>query len=344
MSGRIVTTTELGHGRATEALVSVVIPTRNRRHLLPTALGSALRQRDVPLEVIVVDDASTDGTDDFLRTVRDPRLRVVRLPARRGVSEARNAGLDVASGRWVAFLDDDDAWAPDKAVSHVRCLDAAPDAGWSCAGAMLVDSSFEVIAAERPPEGDMARLLLQRNVVPGGASGVVAERALVDAVGRFDPRLSLLADWDLWLRLALRSPVVRLPELLHAYRVHPGAMSSTSNSVDREFQLFEEKHRQQRSISGVDVMPEALQGWIAVRRQRSGRRFAAAISFLRAGAHERPARASAHAALALAWPGSIRHLDARRRRMIDGDALASVDHWLPPREGEVECTPRSSRA
>src|SRR5436190_21061432 len=92
--------------------VSVVIPTRDRWDLLRTTLGGALGQRRVSHEVIVVDDGSADETPTRLAEVSDPRLRTVRLGRSMGAAAARNRGLAEARGDWVAFLDDDDVWAP----------------------------------------------------------------------------------------------------------------------------------------------------------------------------------------------------------------------------------------
>jgi glycosyltransferase involved in cell wall biosynthesis len=94
--------------------VSVVVPTRNRSALLELTLRSVLCQRDVDLELIVVDEGSTDDTPTMLAAVADSRLRVIRNDTPRGVSAARNRGAASARADWVAFLDDDDLWAPDK--------------------------------------------------------------------------------------------------------------------------------------------------------------------------------------------------------------------------------------
>lgn len=102
--------------------VSIVIPTRNRAVFLSHALKSALRQRDVTFEVIVVDEASTDQTPTLLAAVDDRRVRVIRHDVVRGLPAARNHGADAARGDWLAFLDDDDLWAPDKLL---RQLEAA---------------------------------------------------------------------------------------------------------------------------------------------------------------------------------------------------------------------------
>jgi glycosyltransferase involved in cell wall biosynthesis len=94
--------------------VSVVIPTHNRSDLLALTLRSALSQRDVAFEVIVVDDGSADETSEVVAGLGDPRVRLIRHDVSQGVSAARNRGIAEARAEWIAFLDDDDLWAPDK--------------------------------------------------------------------------------------------------------------------------------------------------------------------------------------------------------------------------------------
>ena len=100
--------------------VSIVIPTRNRSELLRTTIRSALRQQHVEFELIVVDEGSTDETAELLADVRDARLRVIRHETPLGLSAARNDGAEEARGKWVAFLDDDDLWAPDKLMEQLH--------------------------------------------------------------------------------------------------------------------------------------------------------------------------------------------------------------------------------
>jgi glycosyltransferase involved in cell wall biosynthesis len=94
--------------------VTVVIPTHNRKELLDRTLRSVLAQEDVDLSVVVVDDGSADGTEAFVQALADPRVSVVRHPEARGVSAARNTGIARATTTWLAFVDDDDLWAPTK--------------------------------------------------------------------------------------------------------------------------------------------------------------------------------------------------------------------------------------
>src|SRR5450759_4612848 len=107
------------------AEVTVIIPTRNRRHLLFRTLHSVLAQRAVSQSVVIVDDGGHDGTDKSLRALSDPRVQVVRHETRRGVSEARNTGLALAKTPWVAFVDDDDLWAPDKLPAQLGACRAS---------------------------------------------------------------------------------------------------------------------------------------------------------------------------------------------------------------------------
>jgi hypothetical protein len=221
--------------------VSVVVPTHNRRDLLRLTLGTVLWQEDVDLEVIVVDDGSTDGTVDEVSSIGDPRVRLHRHERPRGVSESRNAGIAEARGQWLAFLDDDDLWAPRKLRSQ---LDAAgPETTWVYVGDVEMDAQQRVIAGGPPPPPDVVvRRLPRVSLVPAGCSGVIARRSAVESVGGFDPRFHNLADWDEWLRLARTGPPGWVSEPMAAYRVHLGQMSVDIRSILGEAKSFERKH------------------------------------------------------------------------------------------------------
>ena len=310
-------------------LVSIVVPTRNRAPLLGRTLASALAQRLVPLEVIVVDDASTDATPALLDEIGDDRLRTVRHPQRCGVAAARNTGVAAAAGRWVAFLDDDDLWSPFKLARQLDALLARPGPGWAIDGAVVVDGGLRVIGAQPPPaEVELSTLLLSSNVVPGGASGVVADRELVLDVGGFDPQLSLLADWDLWTRLALCAPAVAVAEPLHAYRLHRASMSARDRTGEHELRLMEVKYARERAERHVVLATEAFEFWLADCRQRGRRRVAAAGAYLRSAGYIAPLNTVLHAAAALVWPGSIDHVGTRRAARADPRWVAGAEAWL----------------
>jgi glycosyltransferase involved in cell wall biosynthesis len=186
--------------------VSVIIPTRNRSRQLRLALRSALAQRDVDLEVLVIDDGSTDDTQATVSNVPDPRVRYLKRAASEGVSAARNAGIADARGRWIAFLDDDDVWAPTKVARQVDVMEANGRA-WSYAGDVTVDSELRILAgAPPPPPDEVVRLLERHDSVPAGASNVIVHADALSAAGPFDPALTNNEDWDMWIRLGRGGP------------------------------------------------------------------------------------------------------------------------------------------
>ena len=218
--------------------VSVVVPTRNRSALLAMTLRSALAQRDVHFEVIVVDEASTDDTPAVIASLGDPRIRVIRHSRAQGVSAARNRGVTEARADWIAFLDDDDLWAPTKLALQLR---AARESGasWVYVGHVNINVHYRVTGGEPPLAPDeLIKQLPQHNVVPGGCSGVMVSKNALQRVGPFDVRLQPLADWELWLRLARNGLPGWVPQPLVAYRLHGAQMSLSASRVESEFRLL----------------------------------------------------------------------------------------------------------
>ena len=181
--------------------VTVLIPTRDRVASLLATLAGVWRQRDVRLDVVIVDDGSRPDVARQYARLGSERVRVLRNATSRGPAAARNAGIAIARGRWVAFLDDDDLWAPTK----LRCqLDAAERAGaaWVWCGAVYLSGEGSVLSvASAPTPEDVRRQLPSGSVIPAGASNVIASTALLRQLGGFDESIFHMPDWDLWLRL-----------------------------------------------------------------------------------------------------------------------------------------------
>jgi O-antigen biosynthesis protein len=198
-------------------LVSVVIPTFNRADLVLRAIGSVLAQDYPAMEVLVVDDASTDDTPARVETLGERRVRLLRRSENGGVARARNAGMDAAEGELIAFLDSDDEWLPAKLGPQVDLLRAAPPR------TALVHGGTEVIAPRGgrvylPPraEGHVFPTMLARNVLPGFPFNGLMRREVVDTIGGFDPALPAIEDWDFLIRAtrffdvaAVHAPVCR---------------------------------------------------------------------------------------------------------------------------------------
>jgi glycosyltransferase involved in cell wall biosynthesis len=279
--------------------VSVVLPTHNRSAMLRKSLRSALDQDGIVLEVIVIDDGSSDDTAEQLARISDRRLTVLRNRSPQGVARARNAGIERARGEWIAFLDDDDLWAP----GYLRAqLAIAAEQGLSLcySGRIEIDERGEVINnAYSPQPGRLARRLLANNAI-GGPTGVVVRADLLARIGGFDERLSALADWDLWIRAARGGRAGACAEPLVAHRNHPTRMMVTdAATIMAEFELLREKHGDAARAAGIGFGAGWLGRWTAARNLAAGRRAKAAAGFLGSALRERSVRDLARAAGAL---------------------------------------------
>ena len=222
--------------------VTVIVPTRNRSALLATTLRSVVAQRGVDFEVLVVDEASTDDTVQVVAGFQDPRIRVIRHASVCGVSAARNHGVAEARGAWIAFLDDDDVWAPEKLDLQLRAA-RERDAPWSYVGAVTFNVHYRVTGGAPPlPPHDLVKQLPYHNVVPGGCSGVMVAKQALERAGAFDLRFQPLADWDLWLRLADVGLPAWVRKPLVAYRLHGAQMSLDASRVKADFRILAERN------------------------------------------------------------------------------------------------------
>jgi glycosyltransferase involved in cell wall biosynthesis len=183
-------------------LVSVVLPTYNRAATLARAVGSVLSQSHPALELIIVDDGSTDHTSQVLAEIDDRRVRCLRLPARAGAAAARNAGIAVSSGAVIAFQDSDDEWVPSKLACQLELLETGgPDVGW-------VGGRHRVIAGSEKREVGPDLLIRGQSYLPDlldGQAFVTAtwlvRRETLERIGRFREDMPCLEDWDLIFRL-----------------------------------------------------------------------------------------------------------------------------------------------
>jgi len=229
--------------------VTVVIPTRNRPDFLYLTLTSVLRQRDVDLRVVVVDDASTEDVTSVVSRCADPRVKVARHVVRKGVSAARNRGVAEATTEWVAFCDDDDLWSPEKLVRQLVSVRAV-DAEWAYAGCVFVDAQLEIHGGAPPlPAEALIAALRSYNAVPAGASNVIVRTDVFRDVGGFDESLTHVPDWDLWLRLAQHGAAASVNSPLVAYRMHGANASLRTAEMLAELTLLERRHGLTRTRS-----------------------------------------------------------------------------------------------
>lgn len=217
----------------TNLSVSVIIPTRNRPDRFRMALQSVLAQTLPPLEVIVVDVASTTNyVDEVLAEYTGPvRLKCLKLSEARPAGVVRNFGAEHAVGSILMFLDDDDTWTEDKLERQVRIFEENPDVGLVYSGRQVVDENGNIQYSIIPSlEGDIFEAMLHRNHV-GVTSSVAVRTDLFRELGGFDPELSVREDYELWLRICQRSLVKCDRKATVRYTVFSSALKQTSGNA-----------------------------------------------------------------------------------------------------------------
>lgn len=295
--------------------VTAVVPTRNRREVLALTLGSILAQKGVDLEVVVVDEGSTDGTAAALAAVDDARLRVVRHDEARGLAAARNAGLEAATSPWVAFCDDDDLWAPDKLRAQLDAVADLPGARWACTGSVSIDGERRILGHQRAPEpGDNGERLRMGNVIPAGGSSVLLEASLVRELGGFDPWPTGVEDYDMWVRAAQRAPLAAVDRPLVGYRVWPGSMSTDVEKMRTGRARVVERHRGEVDPQRTRQLDLRHRQYLARFHLKNRDRVAGFRDYLDIAVRYRQPTHVVHAAGALLAPGVVERRRARRER------------------------------
>jgi len=226
--------------------VSVVIPTYNIGPFIGAAIDSVLAQGFQDFELLVIDDGSSDDTPDIADGFDDPRVRVYRR-AHRGPTYAMNEAIERAQGRWIAFLDGDDLWMPEKLERHIEVMTARPDLDLTFCLSRMIDECGRDLHITSPRwSGPLTyRDLLISNPAANGSSIVVNREALVRA-GGFDTAFAAVYDQELWLRLALlrRDNIACIPEVLTLYRRRVGQITADASVMERGWRQMMNKHRQ----------------------------------------------------------------------------------------------------
>ena len=220
-------------------VVTAIIPTHNRADMLVRAIKSVQRQTYPHLEIIVVDDASTDNTKEVVEGIDDSRIRYVRHETNRGGSAARNTGISAVTGEYVAFLDDDDEWKPEKTAEQLVLL-----------------RMFDVVAcASDDVHHDVRRRYARRTIElddlrqgPWGGTGVLMAKSAVLRETMFDESLPRGQDWDIFIRIALKHKIAFLDKPLLRYnsgshpRITNRARHASIAELERQLRVVE-KHR-----------------------------------------------------------------------------------------------------
>jgi glycosyltransferase involved in cell wall biosynthesis len=204
--------------------VSVIIPTYNRAQFVERAVRSVLAQTYEDFELLVIDDGSSDQTQNTIKRIPDRRIKYIRHSNNKGVSAARNTGIKHAEGNFIALLDDDDVWLPTKLEQQMKYFQTRPDAGAVYTGCISIDSKSNEPMRNIFPNAVQFKDLLRDNYCEGAPSSILIKKDCFKKVGLFDETLPFCEDWDMWIRLARFYEVNVLDQLLVKRYEHASCM------------------------------------------------------------------------------------------------------------------------
>ena len=195
--------------------------------MLTEAIDSVLNQTFKDFELIVVDNYSSDNTESVVKSYADDRVRYFKNQNKGFIGVNRNYGIKKSRGEYIAFLDDDDLWLPEKLERQVKLLDSNKELGLVYSDCYVIDSSGDLrkgtyFVSRKPVRGNAFSELFQRNPIP--MLTVVIRKEVFDKVGGFNPRYKISLDYDLWLRIAEYYPVDFVEQPLAKFRVHSGSI------------------------------------------------------------------------------------------------------------------------
>lgn len=219
-------------------LISVIIPVFNGETTIQETIESVLNQSIQDLEVIVIDDGSQDLTRSIIERIGDRRVKLFSYP-NGGVSVSRDRGISHASGEYIAFLDADDLWTSDKLEAQLSALQSNPQAAvaYSWVDYITPEGDFFRPGNHISASGNIYERMLHENVLENGSNPLIRKYAL-DEVGGFKQHISLVADWDMWLRLAARYEFAVVPRPQILYRMSSRSVSSNVLKMEQEGMTF----------------------------------------------------------------------------------------------------------
>ena len=212
--------------------ISVIIPTFNRKHTLQRAIDSVLAQTFKPYEIIIVDDGSKDGTKEWL-LLNYPSVQYIHQP-NNGVSSARNKGIQISQGSWIALLDSDDEWMPEKLEYQSRFLEMNRDSSFCHTNEIWIRNGVRVNQMKKHKKygGDIFKHCL--DICRISPSSSIIKKDVFEEVGAFDESLTVCEDYDLWLRVTAKFNILFLDEpLIKKYGGHPDQLSRVPEGIEQ---------------------------------------------------------------------------------------------------------------
>ena len=211
--------------------ISVIIPTYNRKKTLARAIQSVINQSLSPFEILIIDDGSNDGTEEWVKE-NFQNIKYI-YQNNRGVSSARNIGIENAYGDWVAFLDSDDEWLPNKLFEQVKSVQSNPKIKFFHTNEIWIRNGVRVNQMKKHKKygGHIFEKCL--DICRVSPSSVLIQKEVFDNIGVFDESLRVCEDYDLWLRITSKYPVVFLDvPLIYKYGGHADQLSKVNDGIE----------------------------------------------------------------------------------------------------------------
>lgn len=264
-----------------KATISVIVPTYNTPfHWLKEAISSVLKQTFENFELIIIDDFGEVPFSGLDKELNDHRVRWIRNETNMGVSETRNLGVKKAKGEWVAFLDADDWWSPEKLELQLAAA-ARDNAQWVYASAFLVDKQGEVRMSSIAKQRDnLFQDLLKHNVVTGSCSGVLMLKSLFERAGGFDTENDLIEDWDLWLKVAKIGRATCVEEPIVFLRTFHAMNRSADLKKYLRLKRLQEKYAEELKNAGLVRYAHAHYYYVVARQNFLSKKFLLAFYYL----------------------------------------------------------------
>ena len=211
--------------------ISVIIPTFNRKKTLGRAIRSVLDQTLSPLEILIIDDGSNDGTEEWVKE-RFKKIKYI-YQNNHGVSSARNIGIENAYGDWVAFLDSDDEWLPNKLYEQVKAIDSNPGMQFFHTNEIWIRNGVRVNQMKKHKKYGGYIFEKCLDICRVSPSSVLIKKEVFDNIGFFDESLKVCEDYDLWLRITSKYQVIFLDvPLIYKYGGHADQLSKVNDGIE----------------------------------------------------------------------------------------------------------------
>ena len=211
--------------------ISVIIPTFNRKKTLGRAIQSVLNQSLSPFEILIIDDGSNDGTEEWVKE-NFQNIKYI-YQNNHGVSSARNIGIENAYGDWIAFLDSDDEWLPNKLDKQVKAIDSNPKMKFFHTNEIWIRNGVRVNQMKKHKKYGGYIFEKCLDICRISPSSVLIQKELFDDIGMFDESLRVCEDYDLWLRITSKYPVIFLDvPLIYKYGGHADQLSKVNDGIE----------------------------------------------------------------------------------------------------------------